>query len=220
MVGLLPGASGMTPPPNAAAGAPAMGGAMPSTLDAMPEPGGEASNVSPEEQAEYDRFMDRAFRLIYDAKVFPGLLERLRATPDPVEGLASVTVMVVTRLQDSARQQGVAISPDVLYHGGLEIMEDLAATAEKARVHAYTDKEMEAALYQALDLYRQTESASGGIDQQAAAQDWDALVQADQQGRLHEALPGIGKGGGAPQPSSEQAPTKRGLMPPNAGGMR
>ncbi|CAO3403520.1 hypothetical protein [Azospirillum palustre] len=184
---------------------------------------GEQPNVSPEEQAEYDRFIDQAFRLVYDEKSFPAILKRLTATPDPVEGLAAVVVMVVSRLKDSAQQQGVEISPDVLFHGGSELLEDIADTAAKAGIHQYTDQELEKALYRALDLYRAMDQRAGG-DRQAFQQDWDALVQADRQGRLGDLVPqlaGAGGQGGAPQQGQqqEQAPPSRGLLRQPQGGM-
>ncbi|PGH55880.1 hypothetical protein CRT60_21755 [Azospirillum palustre] len=184
---------------------------------------GEQPNVSPEEQAEYDRFIDQAFRLVYDEKSFPAILKRLTATPDPVEGLAAVVVMVVSRLKDSAQQQGVEVSPGVLFHGGSELLEDIADTAAKAGIHQYTDQEMEKALYRALDLYRAMDQRAGG-DRQAFQQDWDALVQADRQGRLGDLVPqlaGASGQGGAPQQGQQQehAPPSRGLLRQPQGGM-
>lgn len=175
---------------------------------------GEQPNVTPEEQAQYDRFIDMAFRLIYDERSFPAILKRLAATPDPVEGLAAVVVMVVSRLKDSAQQQGVEISPDVLFHGGSELLEDIADTAAKAGVHQYTEQQLEQALYRALDLYRAMDQR-GGADQQTFQQDWNALVQADRQGRLGDLVPqlaGAGSQGGAQQQDQQQVPSSRGLI--------
>ncbi len=177
---------------------------------------GEQPNVTPEEQAQYDRFIDMAFRLIYDERSFPAIMKRLAATPDPVEGLAAVVVMVVSRLKDSAKQQGVEISPDVLFHGGSELLEDIADTAAKAGIHQYSEQDLEKALYRALDLYRAMDQR-GGADRQAFQQDWDALVQADRQGRLGDLVPqlaGAGGQGGAQQQDQQQdqAPPSRGLI--------
>lgn len=174
---------------------------------------GEQPNVSPEEQAQYDQFMDQAFRLIYDQKSFSQIMKRMTATPDPVEGLAAVVVMVVQRLQDTAKQQGIQLSGDVLYHGGADLLADLADTAEKAGIHKFSPQELEKALYRALDLYRTMGQQSGQLDPRPFQQDWDVLQRADKAGRLDEVLPQFGKGGGGgggePQPSG-----RRGLMPP------
>jgi hypothetical protein len=230
MAGLLTGVQRRTPP-GQAGGAPIMSGpgeergegAADGAAEEAAEvqPGqGERPNVSPEEQAQYDRFIDMAFRLIYDQKSFPQILKRLTATPDPVEGLAATVVMVVSRLRDSAKRQGVEISPDVLYHGGSELLEDLADTAEKAGIHRYGPEEMEKALYRALDLYRSIEQRAGA-DPRAFRQDWEMLVSADKEGRLGEVLPQFAQGGqGGGQPWQQQAPDEPQPGPPSRGLLR
>ena len=156
---------------------------------------GQQPNVSPEEQAAYDRFVDNAYATIYDDKVLPMILKRLAkgAEVDPIASLATVTVQVIDRLEGSATQQGQAIGPDVLMHGGAEILEDLANLSEKAGIHAFTDDELETALYKAMDLYRSMKDEKGEIDQSAADGDFNAVVQADQAGNLDEMIPGIEK---------------------------
>lgn len=158
---------------------------------------GEAPNVSPEEQAQYDQFMDRAFALAYDERTFPTVMGRIAKAPDPVEGLAAATAMLVSRLKDTAARQNISLSPDVLYHGGAALLEDLADTAGKAGIHDFTPDEVEGALYRCLDLYRSMEGGDPA-GKQAVAQDWQALVQADRAGALGQMLPGLGRGPAAP----------------------
>lgn len=222
MAGLLSGAQQAPSVPPAAQQGPDPAAAPPEAQGPVDQ--GEQPNVSPEEQAQYDRFIDMAFRLIYDQKSFPSILKRLTATPDPVEGLAAVVVMVVSRLKDSAKQQGLELSNDVLFHGGTELLEDLADTAAKAGIHQYTAQEMEKALYRALDLYRTMEQREGGSDPRPFQQDWDALVQADQQGRLGDLVPQLAQAGGGqgrtqPQEPSQEPPPSRGLLRQPQGGM-
>lgn len=159
---------------------------------------GEAPNVTPEEQAQYDQFMERAFALAYDARTFPMVMNRIRKAPDPVEGLAAAATMLVSRLKDSAARQNVPLSPDVLYHGGAALLEDLADTAGKAGIHTYTPDEVEGALYRALDLYRGMEGGTDPAGTQAVAQDWQTLVQADRAGTLDQVLPGLSGGPATP----------------------
>lgn len=159
---------------------------------------GEAPNVTPEEQAQYDQFMERAFALAYDARTFPMVMNRIRKAPDPVEGLAAAATMLVSRLKDSAARQNVPLSPDVLYHGGAALLEDLADTAGKAGIHTYTPDEVEGALYRALDLYRGMEGDNDPAGKQAVAQDWQTLVQADRAGALDQVLPGLSGGPATP----------------------
>ncbi len=171
----------------------------------MPQQGmsAEGEQASPEEQQQYDMFVNNAYQMLYDDKVLPGVLKSLQGNGDPKEGLANTAAMVVMRVEESAKQNGREISPDVLYHGGTEILESLAETAEAAGLHEYSEDELEGALYRALDIYR--EMKGGQLNRDAIQQDFAAIVQADQQGNLTDMLPQLKgmKGGGGerkPQP--------------------
>ena len=156
-------------------------------------------NVAPEEQAQYDQFVDQALSVIYDEKSMPQIIESLKGNGNPVDGLANTVVNVVTRVQDSAEKAGQALSPDVLFHGGTEILEDLAGLSEKAGIHKFSPEEVEGALFQAMDLYREAKGRDGGAAAPQIKQDFNELVALDQAGKLDEIQPGLTKryGGGA-----------------------
>ncbi len=119
-----------------------------------PEPtDGERPNVSPEEQAIYDQFVDNALSAIYDDKSLPQIIESLKGDGNPVDGLANTAVNVVVRVQDSAEQADQAISPDVVFNAGIEILEDLAELAATAGVHEFTAQEVEGATFQAMAAF-------------------------------------------------------------------
>lgn len=145
-------------------------------------------NVSPEEQQAYERFIDNGFKIIYDEKTAPQILNRLKATDNPVEGLASVTVQVVTALLESARKQGRDIDPSVLFHGGVELLSDIADTAGKAGVHKYSEEDIENALYVAMDQYGTQEMERGTLHKDAIVEDFKALQNAEQGGQLDDVL--------------------------------
>lgn len=149
----------------------------------------DSPNVAPEEQAQYDRFMNNAFKAVYSKGSLPKVLERLQRSAkagDPKEGVAAVASMVVMRIEDSARKGGVQLSDDVVFHAGREIVEDLADLAKKAKIHDFSDEETEGAFYRALDLYRDVKAKKGGIDQKAADQEFAGILQADREGRLDQ----------------------------------
>lgn len=173
--------------------------------ESMPEEQGEGeqSNVTPEEQAQYTKFVDNALKLISDPKVLPGIVETLKGSEDPKMNLATAAVMVVSRVQESAEQAGQKISGDVLYHGGMEIIESLATLADAAKIHTFDQKELEGATYQALDMYREKATKEGKLDPGVLKQEFGQLVEADKQGKLGEILPGVDK---AKQP--EEAPAE------------
>lgn len=174
----------------------------------------EASNVSPEEQAEYDAFVTNGMQLIYNEQLMPQLLERIEGGGNPIEGLANAAALVVMRLEDSAEGQGQAISNDVKFHGGTELMEQLAELAEAAGIHEYSEEEVESAFYLALDTYRSTRQEQGKLAMDEINQDMQTLVQADQAGRLNEVLPGIEQAAARlPKPDQAGAPAPTGAEP-------
>lgn len=219
--GPMPGAS---PMPGAAPGAsPAPQGAD-TAQGAAPEPGadtaqGAAPNVSPEEQQAYNQFVTNGMKLMYSDQVMPKVLERIKGNGNPIEGLAGATVMLVSRLDDSAQAQGQAIDADVKFQGASELMEQLAELAQTAGIHEYAPEEIEAAVYLALDTYRALRQQQGRLDMGAINEDMRTLVQADQAGRLGELLPGVERGAAdLPHPGTAQATGAAPGMPVPAGG--
>ncbi len=157
-----------------------------------------SSSVSPEEQQQYDQFVNKAYELIYNNnQVNPQVLESLKGDGQPMDGLANTTAMVVMRVEDAAREAGQEVSPDVVFHGGAEILEDLADLAQQAGIHTFDDKELEGASYQALDIYRDQRQKQGKLDMGAIQQDFSQMIEADQMGTLGQMLPGIEENSGS-----------------------
>lgn len=160
--------------------------------DAQGEP---QPNVTPEEQAQYEMVVRNALKIIYpegeQAAVSPQVMKGLSGSKEPVMNLAITAVTIVTGLRDSAKKAGQPIDQDVLFHAGVAIIEELAEVAEAAKIHDYSDKDEESALYLALDMYRSAGEQSGDVDKEALTQQWGQIVEADKQGRVGEVLPGI-----------------------------
>ena len=176
-------------------GSPA-GAALPAdpSVGSGPEP-----NVTEDEQRIYNAFVNNAFSVIYDEKSLPSIIESLKGDGNPVDGLANTVVSVVTRVQDSAEQAGQELPPDVVFNAGVEILEDLADLAGKAGVHDFTPEEVEGAMFQAMDLYRERKGRDGGAARAQIVEDFNQIATLDQTGRLDEAVPGLTErfGGGA-----------------------
>jgi hypothetical protein len=162
------------------------------TTAAMPgqAPDQEGVPATPEEQAQYEQFVDNAMTLIYDEQTRPGVLQSLGGD-DPVAALANTAAMVVLQVENAADDQGTELADGVVFNAGVAVLEDLAGLATEAGIHAFTEEETEAALYQALDIYREMKAGAGGIDQEQHAAELQALMQADQQGQLGQILPGV-----------------------------
>ena len=203
--GLLPGG----PPP----GQQAPGGPPPGPQAPADRP---QANVSPEEQSEYNQFVTNGLSMIYSEEAIPAILQGLSGSGDPVEGVANTAVMIISRLEDSAKQANQTVSPDVLFHGGTELLADLVNLAEQAGIHKFSDEDRERALFRALDLYREMRQGSGQLDEEDLKAQFAELVQADQEGRLDELLPELTGGlpSGGAQPAGEPLPPGGPQNPP------
>jgi hypothetical protein len=147
--------------------------------------------ASPEEQRQYEEFMDKALQLAYGKDAFPAIVQRIQQGENVQEGLAAAVLAIVTKLQGSAESGGVQISPDVLFQGGSDLLADMAESYEKATDTKVSDKELEGALYRAMDLYREQATNSGKLQPEGIMQDFQMLKQADEAGELDSMFPGI-----------------------------
>lgn len=157
----------------------------------MPENNPEAyqgglQQASPEEQGQYDEFVNNGLKLIFSEENFDAVVERLKAGDDPVDAVAQSAAQIVARLMDSAEQAGAPIPGDVAMHGGVEIVENLADLAGKVTGQEFSADQLEAATYRAMDAYRDIEANTGKLDQKSAQEDWQALQQANQSGELDQ----------------------------------
>jgi hypothetical protein len=164
-----------------------------------PEP-----NVSPEEQGQYDQFVTNAMSIMNDKKGMDKILKAIESGESPVSGLANVVSAIIMRVEDSAKQSGQEISPDVMLHGGAEIMEQAADLAEQAGGHSFTEEELESASYIAMDLYR--EARGNKIDQKRAVESMDEIMASEADGSLEQQVPGLTAHGQKNQPPQGQPP--------------
>jgi len=143
-------------------------------------------NVSPEEQAAYEKFVDNGLKLISDENMAPQILKRIGEAENKAEGLAGAVVSVVVRLEQSAQQSGRQIDPGIVMHGGMELMEAIAQMSTAFGVHAFDDKQIESAVYIAMDQYGTQAVGKGTLNKEALAEDVSMLQQADQSGNLDQ----------------------------------
>lgn len=150
-------------------------------------------NVSPEEQAQYDKFVRNGLEIIYPqgegAQVSPQVIQQLKGGDDPIENLANTAVHLTIAVEDSAEQGGVQLDDAVVMHGGIAILEELAEVAEAAKIHDYSEDELQGATYRAMDLYREIGEQSGRVDPNALKQQFGEIVDADKRGDVRSVLP-------------------------------
>ena len=149
----------------------------------------EQPNVSADEQAEYNLIVNNAYNLLYDN--MPALLKGISGGGDPVTGLAQTVANTLSRLVNSAVRSGKKLSNDIVFHAGIELIEDLADLAKDSDIHDFTPDELESATYLSVEMYRSLQQESGNIDPNEAAGDLEELQRAEADGTLDQAFPGI-----------------------------
>ena len=153
----------------------------------------ETPNVSPEEQQQYDAFVQNAMEIMYtqEGKPEPQVLQRLSTGNKPIDTLAQTTVWLVMMVEQDAKRNGQPIDDDVIFHAAKEVMEQLVELTEAAGIHTFKEAEIQGAWYNALDMYREANSDEGGrIDPEVAAGKFQELDAAAREGRGDEVLPG------------------------------
>lgn len=203
----------------------------PGAEDAEASPGGpgpgerNGNNATPEEQAAYENFIKMAMEIIYNGgRVNQSILDRLALRTgsedeslQAIKALATVSVIVVTHVQDAIKQGGASIDPAVMYHAASEVMADLADLAGKPNPktgkpsHTYTQKELDGAWIRAVDQYQQEQTASGDLPKGAMSHDWGEVVGAARAGKLEAIAPILGEAaqkmrGAVEAPAKQEAP--------------
>lgn len=165
--------------------------------------------ATPEEQAQYEAFVTSGMAMIYPeqspGEVNPSILSSLRGQfePDALEMFTDAQPALTDSPQDSVAATAVLLTvmnesrgeftDDVVMHGGAAIVEELVEVAEAAKIHDFSEQDMESITYRAMDLYR---ISSPRADPAALSAQFEELMAANEQGNLGAVLPGLP--GGAP----------------------
>lgn len=153
---------------------------------------GELVAVTPEEQAVYDKFMDNAFNIVYDEKAMPDFIKSIQGDGDPVNGLASATLTVLERLEESAEQAlGKPADRSMMMAVQEEITEDLANLSRASGQHEFSEQEIGNANNIAALNYGQNLQKAGKLNDQESLDEFMALVEADKAGALDSVMQGI-----------------------------
>ncbi len=178
-------------------------GQLPNQAD-MPD----ESNVTPEEQDQYDKFVANALMFIHGEKSDDLIMEMGKGEPD--EALANAAVGLIIMLQQSAVKAGKPVSKAVLFNGGEEILNELINTAITAGVIQPEDEADAEGIQQdafliAIDLYGQYALEAGLTDQDEAVEE----MRAGQAGEFDK------PGQNQPAPTG-QNPQEESVEPPMA----
>lgn len=146
----------------------------------LPESNEEQPNVSPEEQAQYDRVIIEAQGLMYTENGIKTIVQKLTSMKDRLPlAIGHTAAMLIKSVSGGLKKAGQPVEGDVLFAAGQEIVADLIEIAQAAKlVPEGEDPEvlMQQSLFEGLKVYGDTEMA-GGVDPKAQA---EARAQLDQ----------------------------------------
>ena len=122
-----------------------------------------------QEQAEYELLSARALKFIH-GKGREHVLKAMSTAEDPAQGMGMVAASVIRNIEDSAKQGGRELDPDMLYQAGADIIEDLALLAQKSGVYEFENEQeaqqfTEDALLHAVHYYGKEGMERGELDQ-------------------------------------------------------
>ncbi len=153
----------------------------------QPPPGAapeDAPNVTPQEQALYERTVAGGLLAMFDPKAVQATIEALKDA-DPAQGLAMVTGAAMARVAEAAMRKGQRIPTDVLMHAATEVFENAAEFAAKigAAPGIMEDQALQQrALVMAFEEMRAA-LPPGAIDPAEAQADFAEVKQADASGQ-------------------------------------
>lgn len=182
-------------PPQASAPAPAASD--PSQPGAAPAPGAQPQQQSsgppltdgPVDPETYQKVVANCMNTVTQA--LPTILKSIASSPDKPGALATAAVHVLMRVEDSFEQSGGKLVLTMTFNSGAATLIDISEAAEKAGVHAYSQKELEAAFLQAVDQYRVIRAHQGRIDQAQFQQQLQQMKQDADNGTLEKQFPGL-----------------------------
>lgn len=91
--------------------------------------------VSPQEQADYEQFVIRALQFIHGPETRDAIIDHLNQTDLSVpEAVGRTAAFVAQRIVETAKASGAELSPDAVFHGGTEIVEELFEVGSRAGV--------------------------------------------------------------------------------------
>lgn len=138
----------------------------------------DESNVTPQEQRQYDLVMQQARGILFgkgdDDSGFRIVLDKLGQGRKQIgETIGHTAAMVLLSVQKGIAKKGRQVPPEILFHAGDEVIDDLIEIAEAAKLMDAKDTERvkKEAMFEALRIAGQTEIDEGRVtpEKQAAA---------------------------------------------------
>ncbi|MDE4303640.1 hypothetical protein PXK30_09515 [Phaeobacter gallaeciensis] len=144
-------------------------GAAPAQQEGAPEqPKGfstaQGKQAPPELQAQYDRFVGMCMKLLWGETFLPKVVQMFKKHPNQTDAMASIGAGIAQRIYMEAKKNGHEIPPEILVHGGWEVMQEIATLAQAAGIEGIEPDEIETAYYLAADKVGEALNQAGLID--------------------------------------------------------
>ena len=168
----------------------------------------EESNVTPEEQHQYDTVVCKAMEILYDDNRIQMVLEKLKGGAQNIsKEIGHTAAMVLTSLEQTVAQDDQEISEEILFNAGGEIVSQLVDIAVAAGIVSKEQEQdvAEAAFYEGLRLYGQNMGRDGRLGDDKAAAAREQMRQAGIEQDATQAT-GIRQGGPDARPGGTTAP--------------
>lgn len=124
---------------------------------------------TPDEQAQFDKVLTAAYKLMYSKQGFPILLKKLQEDPSDVAyNYGHTLAMLMLSIQNAARAKGNAFDPGIIFEAGLEVLQDLMKIGASSGMvrQEFSEKVATRALFVALKVYGDAELRAGNVTSQ------------------------------------------------------
>lgn len=201
MAGLMqpnPGAQQPVPPPDPTQ-APAAPAPAPDPSAAARQPGqqpgqqpsGPPLTDGPVDPDTYQKVVANCMTVVTQS--LKQILASIASSQDKPGALATAAVHVLMRVEDSFEQSGGKLVLTMSFNAGAATLIDISEACEKAGVHQFGPKELDAAFLRAVDQYRVIRAHQGRIDQAQFQQQLQQMQQEANDGTLEQKFPGLNK---------------------------
>ena len=135
-------------------------------------------NVTPQQQAIYNGFVNDCYRILFNPQAFPATLKMIMAHGTPAQGVAQAVVMVALQVEEGYQKSGKPITPTpILVRGALELLRTLIQVAQQAKVHTFSQNDFAQAIQLSVSMYSQQATKLGILSVAQAQKDQAQLPQ-------------------------------------------
>jgi hypothetical protein len=196
--------------------------------DVKPEQPGKTMMDEPEEQATEEEQAQYTIVVSRAVKLFHGsgrdqTLKMLASGESPADSIGRTAAMTIRMIKKSADEAGKPIDDGILYHAGVEIVEELFEYGTQANVFQFADaqeaqEQHDEALFYALKYYGEEALAAGEIDQGEMQKAMQQGIQQEQSAKVGGAVRQAMDGPQTPPQGAGIAKDKAGMINAARGG--